>query len=327
MKLATYRNTAPGATGDRLGALLSNGNMADLRLAYAGYLAEEEGEGRPYAMANARIPRDMTQFLAGGAPALNAARVAVDFAESALRSGGDPVGPGGELCALKPKYFRLCAVIPRPGKFLHTGLNSKKHVENTGNKAPDNVAGAPRFISSLIGHEEPVVRPAQTTRFDYEVEVGIVIGTRCKDVKPEDAFDQIVGYTIYNDITAREVQRSQALGGVFLGKNFDTTNPIGPYLVTSDEVPNPEELLVESRVNGDVRQHERLTDMIFDIPTLIAFFSQMTLEPGDIISSGTFGGVAHEQPDPEPFFMKPGDVVECEVEHLGILRNPIVAPE
>ncbi len=326
MKLATYRNTAPGATGDRLGAVLSNGNMADLRLAYAGYLDNRTGEGRPYAMANARIPRDMRDFLAGGAPAMEAARQAVDYAEEVLKS-GDRGGPEGEHCSLKPKHFRLRPVITRPGKFLHTGLNSKKHVENTGNKAPENVAGAPRFSASLAGHEEPVVHPRQTQRLDYEVEVGIIIGTRCKDVRVEDAWDAIAGYTIYNDITAREVQKTPALGGVFLGKKFDTTNPLGPYLVTADEVHNPNELLVECRVNGDVRQHERLTDMIFDIPTLIAFFSQMTLEPGDIISSGTFGGVAHEQPDPEPYFLKPGHVVECEVEHLGILRNPIVAPE
>ncbi len=327
MKLATYRNTAPGASGDRLGVLLSDGTMADLRLAYAGYLAANTGEGNPYRMANARIPRGMTAFLTGGAPALEAARAALDYSEGALRSGGDALGPDGELCALKERHFRLRPVITQPGKFLHTGLNSKKHVQNTGNKAPDNIHAAPRFDTTLVAHEEPVVRPRQTVRFDYEVEVGIVIGQRCKDVKPEDAFSVIAGYTIYNDITAREVQKSAALGGVFLGKNFDTTNPIGPYLVTPDEVPNPGELLVECRVNGDIRQHERLTDMIFDIPTLIAFFSQMTLEPGDIISSGTFGGVAHEQPDPEPFFLKPGDICECEVEHLGILRNPIVAPE
>ncbi|MBT3350363.1 MAG: fumarylacetoacetate hydrolase family protein [Nitrospinaceae bacterium] len=326
MKLATYRNSAPGATGNRLGAVLSNGNMLDLRLAYAGYLDREQAEGRPYVIANARVPRDMTEFLTGGERALEAARVVVNYAEEEYKSGGEPTGPAGERCALKPKNFHLCAVIPKPGKFLHTGLNSKKHVENTGNKAPENVAGAPRFNASLIGHEEQVIHPEQTQKLDYEVEVGIVIGKRCKDVKPEDAFDAIVGYTIYNDITAREVQRSAALGGVFLGKNFDTTNPIGPYLVTADEVPNPNELLVECRVNGDVRQHERLTDMIFDIPALVAFFSQMTLEPGDIISSGTFGGVAHEQEDPEPYFLKPGHVVECEVEHLGILRNPIVAP-
>jgi len=326
MKLATYRNLAPGATGDRLGAVLTNGDMLDFRLAYAGYLDREQGEGRPYVIANARIPRDMTEFLIGGERALEAARVVVNHAEEAFKSGGEPTGPAGERCAIKPKHFRLRAVLPKPGKFFHTGLNSKKHVENTGNKAPENVSGAPRFNTSLIGHEEQVIHPEQTQKLDYEVEVGIVIGKRCKDVKPEDAFGVIVGYTIYNDITAREVQKSAALGGVFLGKNFDTTNPIGPYLVTADEVPNPNELLVECRVNGDVRQHERLTDMIFDIPTLIAFFSQMTLEPGDIISSGTFGGVAHEQEDPEPYFLKPGHVVECEVEHLGILRNPIVAP-
>ncbi|MFC1491085.1 fumarylacetoacetate hydrolase family protein [Nitrospinota bacterium] len=327
MKLATYRSTAPGATGDRLGAVLSNGTMADLRLSYAGYLARRTGEGRPYAMANARIPRDMRAFLAGGEPALEAARTAVDYAEEAIKGGNEAAGPEGEFCSLKPKHFRLRPVITQPGKFLHTGLNSKKHVENTGHKPPENVAGAPRFSVSLVGHEEPVVLPRQTQELDYEVEVGVVIGKRCKDVRPEDAFDAIVGYTVYNDITDREVQRSQALGGVFLGKNFDTTNPLGPYLVTADEVPNPTELLVECRVNGDVRQHERLTDMIFGIPTLVAFFSQMTLEPGDIISSGTFGGVAHEHPDPEPYFLRPGHVVECEVEHLGVLRNPIVAPD
>ncbi len=327
MKLATYRNLAPGATGDRLGAVLSNGNMADLRLSYAGYLAARTGEGSPYRMANARIPRDMREFLMGGEPAMEAARAALDYAEEALRGGGEPTGPEGELCALKEKHLRLRPPVARPGKFLHTGLNSTKHVENTGNKKPENVPGAPRFTTSLVGHEEPVVRPRQTKLLDYEVEVGIVIGKRCKDVKPEDAFGVIAGYTVYNDITAREIQKTPALGGVFLGKNFDTTNPLGPYLVTADEVPNPGELLVESRVNGDVRQHERLTDMIFDIPALIAFYSQMTLEPGDIISSGTFSGVALEQPNPEDFVMKPGDVCECEVEHLGILRNPIVAPE
>ncbi len=324
MKLATYRNLAPGATGDRLGAVLSNGNMADLRLCYAGHL-QGEGEGRPYAMANARIPRDMREFLCGGKPALAAARAALDYAEAALRSGGEPAGPEGEAASLKPKHVRLRAPIPRPGKFFHTGLNSKKHVQNTGNKKPENVPGAPRFSSTLVGHEEPVLYPRQTKLLDYEVEVGLIIGERCKDVPKEKAFGVIMGYTVYNDITAREVQKNPVLGGVFLGKNFDTTNPLGPYIVTADEVPNPETLKVESRVNGDVRQKDDLTDMIFKIPELIAFFSQMTLEPGDVISSGTFSGVALEQEKPEDFVMKPGDVVECEVEHLGILRNPIVA--
>lgn len=327
MKLATYRNLSPGAAGDRLGAVLSDGRMLDLRLAYAGWLAERGSEGRPYAMANARIPGDMRDFLCGGEPALAAARAALDHAEAAIEAGGEPAGPDGESAALKSGRTRLRAPIPRPGKFCHTGLNSNKHVANTGHAVPENVPGAPRFHTSLIGHEEPVLYPKQTRMLDYEVEVGIVIGAYCKDVKPENAYDVILGYAVYNDITAREVQRTPALGGVFLGKNFDATNPIGPYVVTSDEVPNPESLRVQCRVNGETRQDERLTDMIFKIPDLVAFYSQMSLEPGDIISSGTFCGVALEQEDPEPFLLKPGDMVECEVERLGVLRNPIVAQD
>ena len=327
MKLATYRNLSPGAAGDRLGAVLSDGRMLDLRLAYADWLAKRRSEGRPYAMANARIPGDMRDFLCGGEPALAAARAALDYAEATIEAGGEPAGPNGELAALKSRHARLRAPIPRPGKFFHTGLNSNKHVANTGHAIPENVPGAPRFSTSLIGHEEPVLYPKQTRMLDYEVEVGVVIGAYCKDVKPENAHDVILGYTVYNDITAREVQRIPALGGVFLGKNFDATNPIGPYVVTADEVPNPESLRVQCRVNGETRQDERLTDMIFKIPDLVAFYSQMSLEPGDIISSGTFCGVALEQEDPEPFLLKPGDVVECEVERLGVLRNPIVAQD
>ncbi len=327
MKLATYRNLSPGAAGDRLGVVLADGRMLDLRLAYAGYLAEKEGEGRPYAMASARIPRDMRDFLCGGEPALAAARAALRHAEAAVDAGGEPAGPDGEVAALKGRHVRLRAPIPHPGKFFHTGLNSNKHVANTGHAVPENVPGAPRFDTSLVGHEEPVLYPRQTRMLDYEVEVGIVIGKHCKDVAPENAFDVIMGYTVYNDITAREVQRTPALGGVFLGKNFDTTNPVGPYIVTADAVPNPESLRVQCRVNGETRQDELLTDMIFKIPELIAFYSQMSLEPGDIISSGTFSGVALEQEDPEPFLLRPGDVVECEVESVGVLRNPIVAQD
>lgn len=325
MRLATYRNLSPGASGDRLGVLLSDGRLADLRLCYAACLAETEGEGRPYAMAHARIPRDMREFLLGGGPALAAAGKALEYAEAALKAGRAPAGPGGEAAAQAAGQYRLRAPIPSPGKFLHTGLNSIKHVEHTGNKRPPEVPGAPRFATSLIGHEEPVVYPRQTKMLDYEVEVGVVIGKRCKDVPRERAFEVIAGYTVYNDITARDIQRDPARGGVFLGKNFDTTNPLGPFLVTADEVPSPEALRVVCRVNGQTRQDERLTDMIFKIPDLVAFYSQMTLEPGDIISSGTFSGVAIEQADPTPYLLKPGDMVECEVEHLGVLRNPIVA--
>ena len=326
MRLATYRNLSSGSSGDRLGLVLSDGKIADLRLCYAGYLKTQK-EPRPYPVANALIPRDMREFLCGEKKSLEVASLSLKYAEEESAKNKDVLGPEKENCIIDSNMVRLRPPIPRPGKFLHTGLNSNKHVENTGNKVPANVPGAPRFSSTLIGHEDPVLYPKQTQKLDYEVEVAFIIGTTCKDVPPENAFDVIMGYTVYNDITAREVQKSDALGGVFLGKNFDTTNPIGPYIVTADKVPNPESLHVECRVNGEIRQDERLTDMIFKIPDLISFYSQMTLEPGDMISSGTFCGVAHEHEDPSPYFLKPGDVVECEVEHIGILRNEIKSQE
>ena len=326
MKLATYRNLSSGSSGDRLGLILSDGKIADLRLSYAGYLKTEK-EPRPYAVANALIPRDMREFLCGEKKSLKVANLALNYVEQEFAKNQKVLGPEKENCIVDSNMARLRPPIPRPGKFLHTGLNSNKHVANTGNKVPDNVPGAPRFSSTLIGHKDPVLYPKQTQKLDYEIEVAFIIGTICKDVAPENAFDVIMGYTIYNDITAREVQKSNALGGVFLGKNFDTTNPIGPYIVTADEVLNPESLQVQCRVNGDIRQDEKLTDMIFKIPDLISFYSQMTLEPGDMISSGTFCGVAHEHEDPAPYFLKPGDVVECEVEHIGILQNEIISQE
>lgn len=322
MKLATYRSLAPGASGDRLGVLVSDGRMADLRLAYAAHLSSK-GEGRPHAMANARIPRDMTEFLKGGALAMDAAKAALDFAEEAIAKGREPEGPAGELISQDANLVRLRPPIPRPGKFLHTGINFYSHLEETGYDKPENVQAAGRFSSSLIGHMEPVVHPHQTEQLEWEAEVGYVIGANCKDVKPDNALDVIVGYTVYNDVSARDIQRSKALGSVFLAKNLDTTNPLGPYLVTADEVPNPESLRLTCRVNGQVKQDSDLTEMVFGVRALVAFFSQMTLEPGDIISSGTCGAVDGRKGPRN--FLKIGDMMECEVEHVGVLRNPVVA--
>ncbi|MBT3820517.1 MAG: fumarylacetoacetate hydrolase family protein [Nitrospinaceae bacterium] len=321
MKLATYRSLAPGATGDRLGVLASDGRMADLRLAYAGYLSSK-GEGRPHAMADTRFPQDMTEFLKGGTPAMDAARSALEFTEEAIAKGREPEGPDGELIALDANLVKLRAPIPRPGKFLHTGINFYSHLEETGHKKPDNVQAAGRFSSTLIGHEEPVVHPHQTEELEWEPEVCYVIGENCKDVKPENALDVIVGYTVYNDVSARDIQRTKALGSVFLAKNLDTTNPLGPYLVTADEVPNPESLRLTCRVNGQVKQDSDLAEMVFGVRELVAFFSQMSLEPGDIISSGTCGSVDRRK-GPR-IFLKNGDVMECEVEHVGVLRNSVV---
>jgi 2-keto-4-pentenoate hydratase/2-oxohepta-3-ene-1,7-dioic acid hydratase in catechol pathway len=223
---------------------------------------------------------------------------------------------------------RLKAPVPHPGKIIALGLNFYDHAMENKMPPPEFPMGFLKASSTLIGHEGPIPYPCSTQMLDYEIEMAIVIGKRGKDIPQEKAYDYVAGYTILNDITARDVQRrEQKKSLLLLGKNFDGFGPMGPWLVTRDEIPDPHRLAMELRVNHEPepRQKSSTGEMVFKIPALIAYWSQMTLEPGDIISSGTPGGVAYyRQPDPLPWFLKPGDVVEAKIEGLGLLRNPIV---
>ena len=204
--------------------------------------------------------------------------------------------------------------------------HAKETQESTGISTPEFPMAFLKVQTALAGHKQPVVIKSGVELVDYEVEVAIVIGRKAEDVPKERALDYVLGYSVFNDVSARAIQLKEMAKGLLLaGKNFDTFAPMGPYLVTKDEVTNPMNLNLSLKVNGEGRQKSNTKHMIFDIPTLINYWSSiMTLEPGDVITTGTPAGIALAmKPDPMPFYLKPGDVMEAEVEGLGALINPI----
>ena len=178
----------------------------------------------------------------------------------------------------------------------------------------------------MTGHLAPILYPPRVKLLDYEVELAAVIGQRCKDVSKEDALDYVAGFSVFDDISARDIQFAEMKRGFCnLGKNFATFAPMGPYLVTPDQAGEPDNMKMELRVNGSTRQLSSTKMMVFKIRELIEFFSSMTLEPGDVITSGTPSGVAiYRKPDKEPYLLRPGDVIESEIESLGRLKNTVV---
>lgn len=213
-------------------------------------------------------------------------------------------------------------VIPDPGKIICVGLNYRDHVAETGRTVTEKPALFARFATSQVGHLQPIVRPAVSDHFDYEGELALVIGRGGRHIKRADALTHVAGYACYNEGSIRDWQRhtSQFLSG----KTFDRSGAFGPWLVTSDEIPDPSKLTLQTRLNGDTVQQTTTDMLITDVPDLIVYCSTvMTLLPGDVIVTGTPGGVGFKR-NP-PLFMKPGDVVEVEISGIGVLRNPVVA--
>jgi 2-keto-4-pentenoate hydratase/2-oxohepta-3-ene-1,7-dioic acid hydratase in catechol pathway len=190
-------------------------------------------------------------------------------------------------------------------------------------KTPDYPTVFARFNTGLVGHQQPMVRPKTSDDFDYESEMAFVIGKRARHVSEADALDYVAGYTIFNDGSIRDVQLRTPQWTI--GKNFDGTGGMGPDFVTADELPpGCEGLRMQGRFNGETVQDTTLSDLIFDVRKLVSLISAaMTLEPGDVISTGTPSGVGLSFKPPK--FLKPGDVFEIEIEKIGVLRNPIVA--
>jgi 2-keto-4-pentenoate hydratase/2-oxohepta-3-ene-1,7-dioic acid hydratase in catechol pathway len=231
--------------------------------------------------------------------------------EKALDSGGKPV-PRAATQALP--------VIPNPTKFICVGLNYKTHVAETKRGDSQYPSLFLRFNDSLAAHEDIVLRPSFSDRIDWEGELAFVIGKGGRHIQKAQAFEHIAGYACLNDISVRDWQKHTHQ--FTPGKNFPGTAPFGPYLVTRDEVPDVTKLTLETRVNGEVMQHASIDDLIFDIPVLIEYISRFTpLSPGDVIATGTPGGVGDRR-EP-PVYMKEGDTVEVEITGLGILRNRI----
>jgi 2-keto-4-pentenoate hydratase/2-oxohepta-3-ene-1,7-dioic acid hydratase in catechol pathway len=241
--------------------------------------------------------------------------------------GGD-VRETGEEHALADVTLRA-PILPK--KFFHTAGNFREHHEESTrvNWSHPVLPWIVFFqnVDAIIGPEDPIVYPeTMTSELDYELELAVIIGKAGKFFSPEEAADYIAGYIVFNDITARDIQREEMKSGVFcLSKSIDTFVPIGPWIVTADEVADPHNLNMELRVNGESRQVSHTSRMSVTIPEIISHYSAMGYSPGDIISTGTVAGVAGFSEDAASLYLKPGDVVEAEIESVGTLRNPVIS--
>ena len=209
-----------------------------------------------------------------------------------------------------------------PGNVFCVGRNYKAHIEEGGNPLPERPILFAKWTSAIIGPGDPIVLPPDTTEVDYEAELAVVIGRRCRGVAAAEALDYVAGYTCMNDVSARDFQRTD--GQWARGKGQDTFGPMGPYLVTRDEIPDPQALTIRCSVNGQLRQSSSTQMMIFSVRELIAFISGgITLHAGDVISTGTPEGVGFAQKPPA--FLRPGDEVVVEIDGIGRLSNPVKA--
>jgi 2-keto-4-pentenoate hydratase/2-oxohepta-3-ene-1,7-dioic acid hydratase in catechol pathway len=212
--------------------------------------------------------------------------------------------------------------IERPGKIICVGLNYRDHAEEQGTALPEAPLLFAKWQNTLIGPGDPIVIPPVVTKCDYEAELGVVIGERARDVSAENALEAVAGYVCVNDVSARDLQFAD--GQWTRGKSPDTFCPVGPGLVSRDEIPDPQALPIRAILNGETVQESTTANMIFGVADVIAYVTRtITLEPGDLIATGTPAGVGAFR-DP-PLFMKPGDEVTIEIDGIGSLTNPVVA--
>lgn len=306
MRLASFRCDR----GDHVGIFLNSSSLLDLNVA-AG-LASKSGLLRPSAPA----PETMIELIAAGPDFLKTW-------QSIIADSPDTVSDA----VLQVTDVELLAPIPRPSKNVFcVGSNYRAHVTEASRAQAkkDEAPKLPVFFTkpptSVIGPGASVRRdPSVSEKMDYEVELGVVIGKAGRNIRMSDAIDHIFGFTIINDVTARDLQRAH--GGQFLkGKGLDTTCPMGPSIVTIDELPNFEDLRISLRVNGELRQDGNTGNMIFPIARLLESLSEgLTLEPGDLLATGTPSGVGYAM-DP-PRFLENGDEITCEIEGIGELTN------
>ena len=324
MKLVTF-NT--GGRENRIGAVLPDGKIVDLNSAYALYLRNVEQEGAYAELADARVPPDMRKLFENGDRGLSAARRAFEYGSE---QGNHGKGAFGEPLFYSSDSARIKAPI-LPKKFFHTAGNFREH-HTEAEKAGFSHPVLPwivffQNIDAIIGPDEDIVYPEHLTQeLDYELELAVVLKRSGKHFPADAATDYIGGYVIFNDITARDIQRTEMKSGVFsFCKGIDTFCPLGPHIVTADEIPNANNLAMELRVNGKVRQQSHSSKMSVTVPEIIAHYSPMGYSAGDVLSTGTVSGVAAFSGDPKSLYLKPGDVVECEIENIGVLRNRVVS--
>lgn len=311
MRLVTFLRLGEA----RLGAVVGE-QVIDLNAAYLSML-ESAQTPRARELAAAVLPSDMLGFLAGGEQSLAAAREVLRHVQQTAHASSIREGIRYALQAVTLK-----APVPRPTKIILVGLNYRDHADEAKMKIPEVPTLFSKYASSVIGPGEAICVPKVSDKIDYEGEFAFVIGKRGKDIPRERALDYVAGYTIMNDVSCRDYQMKTTQWMV--GKTFDTFAPMGPCLVLKDEIPDPHSLELTLRLNGTVMQHSNTRNLIFSVPDLIAYMSQVfTLEPGDVVSTGTPSGVGFARKP--PVLLKPGDVVQVEIAGLGILENPVMA--
>ena len=312
MRLVTYRK---GAAKPRVGAVVGDA-VLDLA-ALAADLARERGAVRH---GRGGFPKTMLELIAGGDAALAAAREAAEHGARVVeRRGLDGLAEAKLGVALA--RARLEAPIPRPARNVFClGRNYKEHAAERGAEAPPHPVYFTKVPESVLAPGGKVVHHAVTKELDYEVELAVVIGHAGRDIAQAAALGHVFGYTVINDVTARDLQKRH--GQWFKGKTLDTFCPMGPVLVTADEIPDPQALAITLRVNGETRQASHTSKMIFPVAECIAVLSEgLTLLPGDVIATGTPEGVGAALGK----FLKAGDKLEAEVEKIGVLANRVVA--
>ena len=270
----------------------------------------------------------MQAFIEAGGKALGLAKKAAKYVAGKDEAGLKKLRQGGAV--LKLSQVKIVSPIPWPRKnVILLGVNYKEHIEEGARarsielKYPEAPVFFTKPATAVIGHLGKVVHHKTTEKLDYEVELAVVMGKKGRDIPKDKVYDYIFGYTICLDMTARDLQRKH--GQWFKGKSLDTYCPLGPWIVHKSALPDPQNLRLVCRVNGEVMQDDKTSNMIFDIPTTIESLSQgMTLEPGEIVSTGTPSGVGFARVP--PFFLKPGDKVEADIEGIGVLQVEIAAP-
>ncbi len=256
--------------------------------------------------AEGDLPNNMIEFLAAGQPALDKLQTLISASPKLIPVSG----------------VKLLAPVPRPGKFLGIGLNYADHISETGREKPEYPTFFTKQSTCVIAEGEAIHVPLVSDKVDYEGELGFVIGKRCRHVSVEKAHEVIAGYTICNDVTVRDWQ--QRTPTWTLGKSFDTHGPMGPWLVTADEIADPHNLILKTWVDDELRQNANTGEMIFNCHEMVAYLTQaMTLEPGDVISTGTPAGVGVKM-KPRGY-LKPGQTVRIQIESMGTLTNPVIA--
>lgn len=313
MKLVTFSREG----FSRIGTLLTESNqVVDLNYSYQAQL-QSEGKYRYKEIAEAFVPAKMEAFLQGGEESRELAKKAVEYAL-------ENTAAFAHKLVYNKEEVKVEAPVLNPGKMICVGHNYREHILEMGREIPENPVVFAKFANTIVGPEDDIPYYPISEQLDYEAEFAFVIGKQARNVSEEDALDYVAGYTIANDVTYRDIQRRTLQW--LQGKSVEGSAPMGPWLVTTDEITDPSGLEIVLTVNGEERQRSNTKNLVFTVQKLVAFLSNlMTLEPGDIILTGTPGGVGVAR-EPQ-VFLKDGDVVKVEIDRIGALENKVALQE